>query len=209
MIRTLILFSVAMTLLCIGGLLLLPRPQIALHAESGTVAGAISETAETARDVIRAVTKTAPPSETIANRPEPTFTLSISTPRMHIDTGVYEGTTAPALSWGAGHHTQTPVPNPNHGNTVITGHSYYPGSAPGYRTFRYLHKLRIGDEIHIRHNNTTYVYRVSQRFTVAPDDTKILAQTDTPQLTLYTCTPVFTALRRLVYVAPLLRVQQG
>jgi len=120
---------------------------------------------------------------------------------------VLGGVDKQALKRGVGHHTTTALPNPDSGNVVLSGHRWLPGSNPASTVFRHLDKLAIGDDISLFHEGQEYVYRVRQSKTVSNDAVEILDQTDSPQLTLYTCTPIFTALKRLVYIADLIEVR--
>jgi LPXTG-site transpeptidase (sortase) family protein len=71
------------------------------------------------------------------------------------------------------------------GNTVLAGHIMvlYIGAGP----FRYLHHLKPGDEILVDTLQKRYSFLVTDQFTVAETDVQILADTDEPQLTLFTC----------------------
>lgn len=68
--------------------------------------------------------------------------------------------------------------------------------------FYLLHKLETGDEIEIVFWNKSYKYRVTDKKTVAADDTGFLApQTEKELLILATCTPPGTTWKRLIVVA--------
>lgn len=103
------------------------------------------------------------------------------------------------LTQGVVHYASTAVPG-EAGNTFITGHSsnfWWIKGAYNY-IFVNLDKMAIGDQAKIYHNGNKYVYSVSEIKTVEPNDTAVLAQTDTPTLTLMTCTPPGTNWRRLI-----------
>lgn len=86
------------------------------------------------------------------------------------------------------------------GNTVIAGHRYtYSGSG----IFYHLDKVRVGDPIYIYWQHKRYSYTVKSIHVVAPTDVAIEAPTKRAQLTLYTCTPMWTFSHRLVVVAVL------
>ncbi|PIR99051.1 hypothetical protein COT87_01535 [Candidatus Collierbacteria bacterium CG10_big_fil_rev_8_21_14_0_10_44_9] len=93
----------------------------------------------------------------------------------------------------------------NLGNTVIFGHSVLPQffNPKNYLTiFSTLHTLRPGDTIEISADGATYTYKISQMYEAAPDDLSPLAQTYSGRyLTLITCTPPGTYLRRLIIKA--------
>ena len=89
------------------------------------------------------------------------------------------------------------------GNSVVVGHSSnYPWDRGNYKTiFAPLERLMIGDYIQLQRGSQRYVYQVSAKRVVQPTDLAVLGQTTQPQLTLITCTPIGTTLRRLIVVA--------
>ncbi len=72
------------------------------------------------------------------------------------------------------------------GNAALSGHATLlrRGNGP----FRWLEKLALDDEIIVQQDNTRYIYRVSGSKVVLPSDVTVLAPTETPTLTLITCT---------------------
>ncbi|MEK7171179.1 MAG: class D sortase [Patescibacteria group bacterium] len=91
------------------------------------------------------------------------------------------------------------------GNVVIVGHSSdFPWSTGSYKTiFALLDKLTLGDEIILPHGINRYIYKVTSTKVVRPTDLSVLDRTSTPTLTLITCYPVGTTLKRLVIQATL------
>lgn len=93
----------------------------------------------------------------------------------------------------------------NLGNTVIFGHSVLPQffNPSNYLTiFSTLHKLSPGDTIDIVADGATYTYKISEMYETAPDDLSPLAQVYNGRyLTLITCTPPGTYIRRLIIKA--------
>lgn len=89
------------------------------------------------------------------------------------------------------------------GNVFITGHSsYYLWDNGDYKdVFARLNKLVVGDDIVVYYNQQKYTYKVREKREVKKDDVSILEQGDGKILTLMTCTPVGTNLRRLVIIA--------
>jgi len=81
----------------------------------------------------------------------------------------------------------------------MVGHRFQYTTGPN--TFYLLDKLSIGDEISVYWNKIKYRYSVSHISIVEPTQLEIEAATDYPILTLYTCTPLWTAKNRLVVVA--------
>lgn len=91
------------------------------------------------------------------------------------------------------------------GNTVIFGHSVLPQffNPHNYLTiFSTLHTLHKGDTIEVDADGASYTYQITQMYETAPDDLSPLAQSyDRSTLTLITCTPPGTYLRRLIIKA--------
>ncbi|MBI2598942.1 class E sortase [Candidatus Curtissbacteria bacterium] len=95
------------------------------------------------------------------------------------------------------------------GNSFITGHSVLPQFAnpKNYREiFTNLSDLEIGDEVIAELEGKTYRYVVQYSKVVDPKDTSVLAPISTSgrNLTLMTCVPPGTSLKRLVVVASLI-----
>jgi sortase A len=87
------------------------------------------------------------------------------------------------------------------GNTVLVGHRFTYTIPKG--VFYYLNKLKIGDQIGIFWNNHEYLYKVSTINVVPPTDTSIEQNSIKPEVTLFTCTPLWLPKNRLVVVASL------
>lgn len=136
------------------------------------------------------------------------FWIEINKEGYNLKAPIIGGVEKNDLKRGVGHHSTTALPNPESGNVVLSGHRWLPGSNPANTVFRHLDKLAIGDSVSIFHEGSEYVYTVRESKTVSNDAVEILDDTDSPQLTLYTCTPLFTALRRLVYIADLVEVKE-
>ena len=98
-------------------------------------------------------------------------------------------------------YPQTALPG-QLGNAVIFGHSVLPQffNPKSYWTiFSTLFKLKQGDEILLNYDNIQYRYLVEEMFEVQPSDLSVLEQRfDGRYLTLITCTPPGTYLRRLI-----------
>lgn len=108
-----------------------------------------------------------------------------------------------ALRKGVAHAANTSFPG-EFGNTYIFAHStdsFYNVGAYN-AVFYLLGKLTKGDEIYIYYKGEEYIYIVSDKKVVAPEDVKYLGkQGDWNTLTLQTCYPPGTTLKRLVVVA--------
>jgi len=87
------------------------------------------------------------------------------------------------------------------GNTVLVGHRFTYTDPRG--VFYELNQVKLGDTIGIIWDGTTYDYIVKSVSQVSPSQTAILDQSTQPEVTLYTCTPLFLPKYRLVVVAGL------
>jgi sortase A len=87
------------------------------------------------------------------------------------------------------------------GNTVISGHSSNDFIESGsYKfVFALLDRLKPGDIFYLNYNGIRYTYSVTKTQVVKPTDVSALVYPTTkPQATLITCTPLGTALNRLL-----------
>jgi sortase A len=88
------------------------------------------------------------------------------------------------------------------GNTVLFGHSVLPQffNPKNYLTiFSTLPTLKDGDEILVNFDGVNYRYLVEEMVEVSPEDTSVLEQRyDDSYITLITCVPPGTYLRRLI-----------
>lgn len=85
------------------------------------------------------------------------------------------------------------------GNTVLLGHRFTYTNPRGVLYF--LNKVQVGETIGINWNNSKCAYKVVHVQTVAPSDTIVTAPTTDPTLTIYTCTPLWHPVNRLVVTA--------
>lgn len=90
------------------------------------------------------------------------------------------------------------------GNTVLSGHSSNDLLDRGdYKfIFAQLDKLAVGDSIYAHYGSKRYTYSVTGKTIVQPTEVnKLVYPTTKPILTLITCTPLGTALNRLLVTA--------
>lgn len=124
-------------------------------------------------------------------------------PSIGVDMAILEGASEKVLDRG-GIWRIPNTSNPSLGsNTVLSGHrwQYLP---PSGRTLYLLDKVQIGEPIIIYWQGQEYDYRVTKREVVNPSRTDIQNASDTPQLTIFTCTPLFSTKQRLVLFSELI-----
>lgn len=133
------------------------------------------------------------------------ITYNLSIPKLKISNGTVTFGTMD-LEKSLIQYPQTALPG-QLGNTVIFGHSMLPQffNSKNYLTiFSTLYKLEIGDEILIDYDRVQYEYVVDEIYEVKPTDFSVLDQRyDQKTLTLITCSPPGTYLRRLIIKATL------
>lgn len=84
------------------------------------------------------------------------------------------------------------------GNTVIVGHRYYGSNVS---TFYHLDKVLVGQKLALYWDGREQLYEVVESKVVDPSEIEIEDPTDDKRLTIYTCTPIWTAKNRLVIIA--------
>ncbi len=138
----------------------------------------------------------------------PNYSLSsyyVSIPKLKIkDAEVIFGSTD--LKKSLIHYPKTALPG-QYGSPVIFGHSVLPQffNPESYLTiFSTLYRLKQGDEVFVSYDQIQYKYLVEEMFEVQPTDLSVLEQRfDDRYLTLITCSPPGTYLRRLIIKARL------
>ncbi|MCU1234305.1 MAG: sortase family protein [Candidatus Solibacter sp.] len=139
------------------------------------------------------------PSKPSAERRPPRGDIMalLTIPRLSTELYVMEGDGNSELRRGPGHLADSAMPG-SRGNCVIAGHRD--------THFRILHEIRKGDDINVRTNSGTFVYRVDSISVVSPSNTTSLRATNRPVLHLVTCYPFYyvgSAPQRLVVEASL------
>lgn len=119
-------------------------------------------------------------------------------PSMGSQEVVYDGPTTATLSKGVWRVPTASDPTQG-SNTVLAGHRFT--YTQPQSVFYNLDKVKIDDKIVLYWNREKYTYKVTNIAVVPPTAVEIQAPTDTPMLTLYTCTPLWSASDRLVVQA--------
>lgn len=148
------------------------------------------------------------PASTVTVGPEPRLII----PKINVDTPVFydiptdKASQDKAMENGVAHFG---IPGANShpgqvGNTVLSGHSSNDVFAAGdYKfIFMQLEKLEVGDTIYANYEGKRYTYVVTSKEIVLPSEVnKLVYDTNKPVMTLITCTPLGTALKRLLVTA--------
>ena len=138
--------------------------------------------------------------------------LGIQDARVELDVdGENEAIYDTVLTRALAHLQKSAYPG-EYGNTFIFGHSKLPVLAGSdYESiFTNLPKVKVGDLIKVRVDDTVYVYQVMQTGVVNPSDVFIMNQPETKKmLTLMTCIPPGFANQRYITVAELIDVQEA
>lgn len=90
------------------------------------------------------------------------------------------------------------------GNTVLSGHSSNDIIDGGNYKFIFarLDQMATGDTIYVNYESKRYTYTITKKEVVLPTEvSRLVYPTDKPVVTLITCTPLGTALKRLLITA--------
>jgi len=124
--------------------------------------------------------------------------FKITIPKINSSWVGYEGTNIPSLKRGPGHYIGTAMPG-ELGTCVIAGHRTTYG-AP----FNRVDLLVNGDQIILETTEgKQFIYLVTEKMEVLPNDLSALKQTEYASLILTTSTPKFYATRMLLVFAKL------
>ena len=141
--------------------------------------------------------------EIIVNSPSENFGNRVIIAKIGVDAPIIESNSEDyGLARGAWHLSQGSTPDIG-GNTVLTGHrfKYLP---PSNLTFFLLDKLEKDDIISIIWQEKNYYYKVFDKRIVGASDPSILAPSEKPILTLFTCDPIYSEKNRLVVIGELM-----
>lgn len=126
--------------------------------------------------------------------------------KIGLDWKVVEGVGVPDLKKGPGHFPETPMPG-QYGNAAVAGHRTTYG-----HPFLRLDELQPGDRIRVDTVAGTFVYAVTEKLVVNPNEYGSVIPTVDPTkatLTLATCTPAYTAKQRLIVKSELVAEESG
>lgn len=119
-------------------------------------------------------------------------------PSIGVNEPIAESSSITAINNGGTWRRPNTSNPPDIDNTVIVGHRYFGNDVS---TFYHLDKVEIGQLLAVYWNGEEILYEVVETKVVDPSAVEIEASTSEQQLTLYTCTPIWTARDRLVVIA--------
>jgi sortase A len=139
--------------------------------------------------------------QSLANLPVPTpgveQAIRVQIPAINVDAPVVQGDGWEQLKKGVGQHIGSADPG-QAGNVVLSGHDDIYGEI-----FRYLDKLKPGDEVILFTNQKQYNYIVDGTQFVEPTAVEVMAPTGSPVVTLISCYPYLVDKQRIVVRANL------
>lgn len=178
-VNTLLVVIIALINLLIIGLPVLP-------------AILFSSEIETRREVLAQAVRTEKPNISIGAQ-------QLIIPSIGMDAPIFEGTKQ-QLNNGVWRLPHTSSPD-KESNTVLVAHRFTYTNPQG--TFYHLDKVAVGDQIAVQWHDKQYTYRTTSIRQVKAHQIDIEKATEKPQLTLYTCTPLWNPKDRLVVTASL------
>lgn len=86
------------------------------------------------------------------------------------------------------------------GNLFITGHSsVYPWNHSAFgKVFAALDKLETGDRVIVYYDKHKFEYKIANKYIAKPQDVRLVHPENEAKITLFTCWPIGTNLKRLV-----------
>ena len=142
------------------------------------------------------------PTSQQAHAPKDDGMIRLVIPKIDLTSFIVEGTNHHSLLLGPGHMTKTAEPG-EIGNAVITGHRD--------TFFRHIHELEKGDQFFVDRGGKRFVYEVTGKRIVDPDDLSVTRPSTDSKITLITCYPTYyigPAPKRLVVFSKLMNEQQ-
>ena len=125
---------------------------------------------------------------------------------VNIEGNIFQGITSQTMDKGFWHFPTSVYPG-QRGNSVIIAHRYL-HMPPAKDTFFNLDKVKKGDSIIIEQDDEKFTYIVSEVKIVEKNDISVLQDSNDYQMTLITCTPLWTSKQRLIVVAKLDKLYQ-
>jgi sortase A len=145
------------------------------------------------------------PKPTPTTRPDPnkvTVNDRLIIPKIGVDMPIFAGDSVGLLLKGGWLFPGTARPG-QPGNSVIFGHRFR-FLPPITNTFYSLDKVVVGDTFTVSWKGEVFNYRIKLIKIIEPTDFSVLQQGTESEMTLITCTPLWTTKQRLVVVGTLI-----
>ncbi len=123
-------------------------------------------------------------------------------PSIKLTQPIFESNNPQTVNKGVWRLPHGSTPN-RESNTVLVGHRF---SYKNPSVFYHLDRVSQGDTIYVSWKKKIYVYKVDKIRTVTPDTISVEDPTDKAQLTIYTCTPLWSTSHRLVVESKLEKI---
>lgn len=127
--------------------------------------------------------------------PGPQQARRLQIPAINVDSPIAQGDDWEQLKKGVGQYVGSMPPGQG-GNVVLSAHNDIYGE-----TFRYLDRLKSGDEVVVSTEGRDYTYVVDEIQIVAPTDTWVMGPTERDRVTLISCYPYRVNTSRIVVFA--------
>ncbi|WP_433742241.1 class D sortase [Falsibacillus pallidus] len=120
----------------------------------------------------------------------------ITIDKIDLSAYIVKGVDAKDLKYAVGWFPDTSLPDQG-SNMALAGHRSYTYG----QFFNRLDELKNGDMITIQTKKGTYRYKVYKKFVVKPTEVSVLNPSKKSELTLITCTPMYSSKNRLIVKA--------
>ncbi len=127
-----------------------------------------------------------------APTPAPEHGTRIQIPAINVDAPIVHGDDWEQLKKGVAHNAASANPG-QPGNVVLSGHNDVFGEV-----FRYLERLKPGDEVIVYTNQRAYTYVISGWDLVEPTQVEVMAPTPDATITLISCHPYLVDNHRII-----------
>jgi len=117
---------------------------------------------------------------------------SMTIPKIHVVTPIFEGVWLTVVDHGPGHWPNSAMPG-RRGNSVFAGHR-----VTHTHPFFDMDLLAPGDKIIVNMPYGTFTYAITGITIVQPEDFGIIFPTKAPTITLFACNPKHSAAQRIV-----------
>lgn len=112
-------------------------------------------------------------------------------PKIGVDVAIVTGVSETTLEGGAWHRVPENGDPIKGGNFVLAAHRFNLGLTPvqtrAKSPFYHINELENGDQVYVDYEGTRYAYEVVKRYSVAPTEVSIEAESQDAKMTLYSC----------------------